>query len=151
MKLDAINQWLTLIANFGIVAGLAIVFLELNHATKLAETEAYVERARAVGDHFTLLALSGDLAEIVQKQLTTGLDSLTDVEQRRLFGWELARTYRVHGQYYQYQQGFLDEEAIQYAMKLGALPQLQLWRELGIVIENKDLLNALEKMEAESK
>ena len=30
MKLDAINQWLTLIANFGIVAGLAIVFLELN-------------------------------------------------------------------------------------------------------------------------
>jgi len=66
MKLRNANEWLTLIANFGVVIGLAMLVLELNYTTRLAETEAYVERTRAIGDHFTQLALSGDLTALAR-------------------------------------------------------------------------------------
>ena len=115
-----------------------MLVLELNHATRLAETEAYVARTKAIGDHFTQLALSPDLAEIQQRMRQEGLESLTAAERSRVFGWELARMYRVAGQYYQYQQGFLDRETIEAAMALGAVPSAQLWRDLGIVIDNEE-------------
>lgn len=150
MDFDKTNKWLTLIANFGVVAGLCLLVLELNQASKLAETEAYVSRTQAIGDHFTQLALSTDLAEILTRVRSHGLDSLTEAEQLRVFGWELARMYRVQGQYYQYQQGFLGRETIEKAMALGAVPSARLWRELGIVIDNDDFKAELEQMEAES-
>jgi len=146
---DKLNKWLSLIANFGVVAGLGLLVLELNHASKLAETEAYVARTRAIGDHFTLLALSPDLSEIQTRVTRDGLDSLTEAERWRIFGWELARMYRVQGQYYQYQQGFLDRETIEKAMELGAVRSAKLWRELGIVIDNEEFKSDLKLMEAE--
>lgn len=149
MDFNKLNKWLSLIANFGVVAGLGLLVLELNHASKLAETEAYVARTRAIGDHFTLFALSSDLPEIQTRLNREGLDSLTDSERSRIFGWELARMYRVQGQYYQYQQGFLDRETIEKAMELGAVRSAKLWRELGVVIDNEEFRSELESMEAQ--
>lgn len=149
MDLDKLNKWLTLVANFGVVAGLGLLAMELNQASKLAETEAYVARTQAIGDHFTLMALSSDLPEIHTKVGNSGLDSLTEAERLRIFGWELARMYRVAGQYYQYQQGYLDRETIEKAMALGAVPSAQRWRDLGIVIDNDEFKAHLEQMEAQ--
>ena len=149
MKLDNINRWLTLIANFGIVTGLGLLVLEVNHATRLADTEAYVSRTQAIGDHLTQLALSPDLAEIFEKLRRDGLGSLTAVERSRVASWEVARMYRIDGQYYEYQQGFLDKAAIDAAIRGGAVPRAQLWRDLGIVIENEEFKSALEQVEAE--
>ncbi len=150
MKLDSLNKWLTLLANFGVVAGLVMLALELNHARRLAETDAYVARTQAIGNHFTQYALSENFAELYGRSRNEGLDSLTEVERSRIFGWELARMYRVAGQYYQYEQGFLDKETIDNAMRLGAVGAAQHWRDLGIVIDNEQFKAALERLEAES-
>ena len=149
MNLDNINRWLTLIANLGIVAGLGLLVLELNQATRLAETEAYVARTQGVGGYFAELALSSDLASILERLDRDGLDSLTATERRRARAWEVARMYRIDGQYHEYQQGFLDKETIDNAIMLGAAPRAKLWRDLGIEIENEALRLALEQMEAE--
>ena len=138
MDFDKTNRWLTLIANFGVVAGLGLLVLELNQASKLAETEAYVSRTQAIGDHFTQLALSPDHPEILTKVKSHGVDSLTQAEQLRVFGWELARMYRVQGQYYQYQQGFLDRETIEKAMALGYEVPPEILKEIEQLKESED-------------
>ena len=148
MNLAKLNQWLTLVANFGVVGGLGLLALEINHASKLAETEAYVDRTKDIGDHFTLMALSTDLPVIRQKMLEVGVAGLTPVEHSRMFAWELARMYRIAGQYHQYEQGFLDKETIETAMALGAVRSAARWRELGIVIDNDAFRKHLEQMEA---
>ncbi len=147
MDVDKVNRWLMLIANFGVVIGLAVVIMELNHSTKLAETEAYIARTRTVGEDFSNLALSSDLAGILVRQRTEGLDSLSDEERLRLFGWELARMYRVAGQYHHFEQGYLEKEVIDNVLRLGAVPHVQLWRDLGITIEPPSFKAAIEEAE----
>ena len=149
MKLDNVNRWLTLISNLGVLAGIALLVSELNQATQLAETEAFVARMESVGNSFAQLALSSDLAEIVEKLDRQGLDSLTATERIRMRGWETARLTRTLGPYHEYEQGYLDQETINNAIRLGAAPRAQLWRDLGLDFENEGFRLAVERMEAE--
>ena len=118
--------------------------------SRLAETEAYVVRTVAAGEEWRQLALSGELAELLARADTEGLSELSEAERLRLFGWELAKMYRLAGHYYQYEQGYLSKETIDDLLRLGAVSQLQLWRELGIEIDNDAFREALEQLEAEN-
>jgi len=58
MNLDAVNKWLTLLANFGVIGGLVLVAIQMNFNTETISLQNDLElnRALAAGE----LAYMGD-------------------------------------------------------------------------------------------
>ena len=48
MKLDAVNKWLTLLANFGVIGGLVLVAIQMNFNTKTISLQNDLELNRAL-------------------------------------------------------------------------------------------------------
>lgn len=67
MSLDRLNDWLTLIANLGVIAGLVFVGLEIRQNTLVMERQIRVEYADNVHGQ---IAESDHLAPIVAKVVT---------------------------------------------------------------------------------
>jgi hypothetical protein len=101
-----------LIANIGVVVGLFLLIAEVNHASRLAEVEAYQTRIRDIQELSLELALSDSLADIMSKADSEGVESLTPSEFRRARSWYVAIMRGMQGQYYQYQNGFLDRASV---------------------------------------
>ena len=112
MDSDRLNRWLTLIANFGVVIGLFVLIAEVNHASKLAEVDAYQTRIRDIQELNLELALSDSLAGILSKADNEGVESLSPSEFRRARAWYATIMRGMQGQYYQYQNGFLERESV---------------------------------------
>ena len=74
---------------------------------------------------------------IYQKMENDGVNSLSNIELRRVRDWETARIYRMQGQHYQYQQGYLDESSFTDLVR-GARAILPIWNSLGIDISTFD-------------
>ncbi len=127
MKFKVLNQWLTLVANFGVFAGLILLAFEVNQATKLATTEANVSRYFEIQQSAYDYALSDRLAEIEIKAKREGVSALTPVELARLTHWELARMYRILSSYYRYKQGYIDRDTAEITIGRAAQMQ-QFWR-----------------------
>ena len=112
MDSDKLNRWLSLIANIGVVVGIFFLIAEVNHASRLAEVEAYQTRIRDIQDLNIQLALSDSLADILSQANSEGVESLTRSEFRRARAWYAAMMRGMQGQYYQYQNGFLDRASV---------------------------------------
>ena len=112
MDSDRLNRWLTLIANFGVVIGLFVLIAEVNHASKLAEVEAYQTRIRDIQELNLEFALSDSLADILNKAANQGVETLTPSEFSRAKAWYATIMRGMQGQYYQYQNGFLDRASV---------------------------------------
>ena len=97
MKLKTLNGWLSLIANLGVVAGLGMLIFEMNQATRLAETEAYVARVDQIQEAYLEYALSDQIPVISVKARAEGVNSLSSVERSRLRALEMARMLRMQG------------------------------------------------------
>ena len=112
MFTDRLNRWLTLIANFGVVIGLFLLIAELNHASKLAEVDAYQTRVKDIQELGLEPALSDSLANILSKVDSEGVESLSPSEFIRAQAWYSTIMRGMQGQYYQYQNGFLDRASV---------------------------------------
>ena len=112
MDTKKINNWLSLIANFAVVIGIFALVAEINHASKLSEVAAYQSRMRDIQELNLQEALSETLSDILVKLDNEGIESLTPAEFRRARAWYSTILRGMQGQYYQYQQGFLDRESI---------------------------------------
>ena len=112
MNSAKLSDWLTVLANLGIVAGLVIVYLELDQANRLAEANAHQFRDAEITQAQKDYALSDYMPEIVIKAQEGGFDSLTAVELSRYLMWESARRQRLVAVYRQYQMGFIDRQII---------------------------------------
>ncbi len=144
MKLDSLNNWLTLVANVGVVIGLAMLIFELKHASDLSEVSAYQTRVDEISETSKEFALSTDLPEIYERLRTEGTSALSPVELRRVQAWETGKAVRMQAQYYQFQRGFLEEHAYR-AMLLAAAAHLSLWDEIGVFAEDIEFRVAVEK------
>jgi hypothetical protein len=143
MDMDRLNDWLSLVANFGVVIGLAVLIIEINQATELAEVSAYESRIMEISETNKELALSEDLAEIYERISMEGLGSLSPVEFRRVHAWESGIVARMQGQHYQYRKGYLEEYSAE-ALLGAAARRLNLWNELGINIVDVEFLQSVE-------
>ena len=146
MDTGKVNDWLGLVANFGVVIGLGMLIFELKQATDLAEVSAYQTRMTEISETAKDMALSEDLAEIHHRLRTNGYSSLTPVEQRRVRAWEMGVVVRMQAQFYQHQRGFLDESSLR-GMLGAAAGSLPLWKEMGMPIENLEFVTAVESTE----
>lgn len=132
MNLDKLNRWLTLAANIGVVVGIYALVAELNHSSRLAEVSAFQNRMTEIQEANVQLSLSEDLAAILEKYESEGLASLSPSEFRRAEAWYSGVIYRMQGQYFQYQQGFLDRESIDNTLDYIAAQSWERWADFGI-------------------
>jgi hypothetical protein len=143
MDMDRLNDWLSLVANFGVVIGLAILIIEINQAIDLAEVGAYESRITEISDTNKAIALDESLADIYERISAEGLKALTPVERRRVHAWESGIVARMQGQHYQYRRGFLEEDTAE-AFLGAAARRLELWNELGINIVDEEFRQSVE-------
>ena len=130
MKFKKVNSWLTLTANMGVLIGLILLIAELNQTNNQMSSRAQQDRTDSIVQANVELALSESLADIITKMEESGVSSLSASELIRARSWANATINRMRGQYYQYQQGFIDEETNSFMLIRGT-NNLRLWKELG--------------------
>ena len=137
--MERLNQWLTLIANLGILVGIVFLAIEIQQNTnslelnrQIALAEAYATRNNTVQDSQVEAALSPDFGEIFVKWEKGGNKALTEVELFRITSWETARLFRIESQYIMWEQGLLDREFIENLREI-TRRSAPGWRELGLV------------------
>jgi len=157
MKKIDLGQTIAILANIGVIAGIVFLAVEtrqnnrlLAMESNLARTEAYIGRTAAAVTEMHQLALSADLADLLTRVDADGLGSLSESERLRVLAWQLARMYGVSAEWYRYEQGYLSQEAIDNVLQFGALPNVEIWRELGIDLDNDSLVEALRRFAEEA-
>lgn len=148
LNTDRLNRWLTLGANIGVIVGLIVLILEVQHANELAELAAYRNRGAEIQEAWTALSLSPQLSEILVKVEQGGIDALNDVERTQLRAWEFGRMSRMQNQFYDYQHGYLDADVEEDSLMNAALA-LERWNELGIAVPDPDFLRAIQTKKQE--
>ena len=145
-------DWLTLVTNLGVVLGLILLAYEIREANKLATTQATIERLdqmQQVSKDFSESEFMPNIYAKIGAPIWAGnvlpgdIAQLTELERGRLFSWERGVMLRMSGQYYQYMQGYIDEQTAE-AVLSGARARYPLWKALGITIDNHDLRSAVE-------
>jgi hypothetical protein len=144
MSASRINEWLTLVANFGVVVGLGLLIFEVNQATKLAEVAAYVDRLEQIQQSRVDFANSDYLPPIRTKALAEGVQSLSTVELSRLANWERGVRARMDSHYHQFLQGYLDQESAG-TMLASAADILPLWEALGFELTDSEFHQAIRR------
>ena len=132
MKKVSLDTWIQLIGMLGVLGGLVALVIELNQSQRLSQASAYQARNSEIQEAQRELALSEDFAEILQKFNSQGVDSLTLGERSRVVAWHSAMQWRMQGQFYQYQQGFLEEAALEQTLNDLASGIYQKWEELDL-------------------
>ena len=132
MKKVSLDTWIQLIGMLGVLGGLVALVIELNQSQRLSQASAYQARNSEIQEAQRELALSKDFSEILQKFDSQGVDSLTLGERSRVVAWHSAMQWRMQGQFYQYQQGFLEEAALEQTLNDLASGIYQKWEELDL-------------------
>lgn len=132
MKKVSLDVWIQLIGMLGVLGGLMALVIELNQSQRLSQASAYQARNSEIQEAQRELALSEDFAEILQKFDSQGVNSLTLGERSRVVAWHSAMQWRMQGQFYQYQQGFLEEAALEQTLNDLASGIYQKWEELDL-------------------
>ena len=144
MNSEKLNRWLTLLANIGVVIGLALLIYELRLSQNLAETEAAVRRLDQIQVAQVELATSEFLAAIRVKAQSEGVESLTSVELFKLQQWENSVRLRMRSQYIEYVRGYLDQDTAEGIVE-SAVNFLPYWEELGYELDDSEFNQAIKK------
>jgi hypothetical protein len=141
---EKLTSWLTLLANIGVVIGLALLIFELRQSQNLAETEAAVRRLDQMQVAQVEMATSEFLAAIRVKALSEGVESLTPTELYKLRQWENSVRLRMRSQYIEYVRGYLDQDTAN-GIVVAAVSWLAYWEELGYKLGDNDFEQAIKK------
>ena len=123
MNADNVNKWLTLSANIGVVFGLILLLIELDQNNDLVRAQIHQARADAAVARTEARADTEHLAPLLEKLLLFGgfenlssSDELTPEEIYRFRVFLQSRHQDYDNLFYQYQQGYIDEEYYQYTV-----------------------------------
>jgi hypothetical protein len=137
--LDKLNKWLTLLANFGVLAGIVFLAIEISQNTEslemnrqIALAEAYATRNNTIQDSQVQAAVSPDFAALYVKWQQQGSEALTEEERFRVTSWETARYFRIESQYIMWEQGLLKEDFIENLREI-TRRSVEGWRDLDLL------------------
>ena len=139
MSADSINKWLSLSANFGVVIGLILLLIEIDQNSDLVQAQIHQarsdqhvsDRLQRANSEFLLPALekfdaAGGFANL------SALDQLTIVEAARIKELLFAMHQDYDNLFYQYQQGYLDEEFYRYRVEYPIAVLAPWWEKLDV-------------------
>ena len=133
-----------MLANVGVVIGLALLIYELRESQYLAETEAAVRRLDQMQVAQVEMATSEFLAAIRVKARSDGVESLTPVEFYKLRKWESSVRLRMRSQYIEHVRGYLDQDTAD-GMLETAVYFLPYWEELGYELGDSEFDQAIKE------
>ncbi len=121
MNADSVKRWLSLATNIGVVIVLILLLIELDQNSDLVRAQIHQARSDAHVEYRNELANSELLLPAMLKFEAAGgfadmaaLDELSSIEARRITEFFSARHQDYDNLFYQYQQGYLDEEFYRY-------------------------------------
>ena len=146
MRLSEINEYVQTGAALVAIVGIFLLGYEVQQANRIAGVSANQLRISDVQDIHRELATSKDLAEIIVKFDSDGIDSLSQVELFRAIAWHMLILRGMEGQYYQYQEGFLDREVVDRTLEDISQGIYDKWEQLGLLdaIENPEWLREIQ-------
>lgn len=146
MRLSEINEYVQTGAALVAIVGIFLLGYEVQQANRIAAVSANQLRISDVQDIHRELATSEDLAEIIVKFDSDGIDSLSQVEFFRVRAWHMLILRGMEGQYYQYQEGFLDREVVDRTLEDISQGIYGKWEQLGLLdaIENLEWLREIQ-------
>ena len=146
MRLSEINEYVQTGAALVAIVGIFLLGYEVQQANRMAAVSANQLRISDVQDIYRELATSEDLAEKIVKFDSNGMDSLSQVELFRARAWHLLILRGMQGQYYQYQEGFLDREVVDRTLEDISQGIYKKWEQLGLLdaIENPEWLREIQ-------
>ena len=119
MNRASINQWLTLVANFGVIAGLLLVVFEIRQNSDLMRAQISMERASNSIAYLTSAANGGEIGRIQAKlrreipgypQALGLAEVLTSDEYEHYRFWVIARSNELNNDWYQCSLGLIEED-----------------------------------------
>jgi hypothetical protein len=142
MTTERLNDWLTLLANVGVVIGLVVIIFEVRESNLQTTSATTMARYTEIETSNRDFALSDFLPAIYAQIEATGVESLDTEQLLRVRSWEMARILRMESQYVQYEAGYLPESS--YQTMLDAARELEpFWKELGVQSRSPVFLKAL--------
>lgn len=120
-----------IVSAVAIVGSLIFVGLQIRQNTKSSEIAAYQTRVAQASDALVALALSEDMSGLRLRVRDEGVTSLSKLERERLRNWNWGTLLRMQGQYYLYQQGFLDRASVD-GMLSNLVETYPSWIQLGL-------------------
>jgi hypothetical protein len=106
MDLDKVNKWLTLVANFAILAGLVFLALEIQQNTNAVRSAAVQEATNIAREHPLMYAQNPEVNRLAMAEYS----SLSEEDQRRRFWLDVSFWHAMQGLYRQNELGTLPEQ-----------------------------------------
>jgi len=161
IELGALGEFLGAIAVVVTLVYLAIQIRQNTHSMeegrRLALAQAYQLRADALQHMLVQAAESNHIGPIITKLTSAGypedvtsLDTLSSHERGRFRQWQIAQQTHWDNMFYQYQQGFLDEEYYRdsFRERVGRLAPI--WDALQVTGSRRSFREEIEQILAES-
>ena len=109
MNLDALNKWLTLLANFGVIGGLVLIAMQMNFNTETIKLQNAIElnRGLAAGE----LAFMGDTAHTAWTTAVLHPAELTEAQLGQFWAYQHNVLLASQNSWLAYQHGLASEES----------------------------------------
>ncbi len=157
MELGALGEFVGSIAVLATLIYLSVQLrqntLSIRASEKMALAQTYQMRADALQAMMVTAADSDHIGSIINKLTDAGypedvsaLESLTPDERGRFRQWQIAQLTHWDNMYYQYQQGFLDEEYYRDSFRERVRRLAPTWRALNISVTRESFAREIEAL-----
>ncbi len=160
MELGALGEFVGAIA---VVVTLAYLAAQIRHNTRVMEknerlalAQTYQMRADALQTMLVEAADSEHIGPIITKLTNAGypddlasLDALNEIERGRFRQWQIAQQTHWDNMYFQYQQGFLDEEYYRDSFRARVLRLAPVWEALNVTGSRQSFSEEIDRIMAE--
>jgi hypothetical protein len=161
IELGALGEFVGAIAVVATLAYLAIQIRQntasMNESRKLALAQTYQMRADALQNMLVHAADSERIGPIITKLVDAGypenlasLDVLTTMERGSFRQWQIAQQTHWDNMFYQYQQGFLDEEYYEDSFRDRVARLAPIWKALDVRGSRRSFTEELDRLAAEA-
>jgi hypothetical protein len=118
MNLDALNKWLTLLANFGVIGGLVLIAMQMNFTagTIRLQNDIDLNKGIAAGE----LAIMGDSAASAFATAVLRPSELTDIELQQFWAYLHNVMLSAQNTWLAYQLGLASEQSWTFAKRQAA-------------------------------
>ena len=158
MSTGKFSGWLRFGANIGVVTGMVLLLVEMDQNNDLARAQIHQIRADSWGDFKLELADSEYLLISWTKFQEAGglrspdtLDTLDSIDRARVIQFLLHRYNDYDNLFYQYQQGYLDEEYYEYRIVPSIRIMAASWKKIGVYgIARPSFIEEIDRITAET-
>ncbi len=160
MELGALGEFVGAIAVVVTLAYLAVQIRQntraMEESRRLALAQTYQVRADSLQDMLVGAANSEHIGPIITKLTSAGypedvrsLDQLSPDERGRFRQWQIAQQTHWDNMFYQYQQGFLDEEYYRDSFRERVRRLAPVWQALGVTGGRRSFDEEIERILAQ--